>query len=41
MQKVNGQLGRFKKEIQFRKMVEEEARLEAEAKAAAKKGKKK
>ena len=37
--KVNGQLARFKKEIMFRKQQEEEARLEAEAKAAAKKQK--
>lgn len=37
IQKVNGQLSRFKKEIAFRRQQEEEARLEAEAKAAAKK----
>lgn len=37
MQKVNLQLARFKKEITFRRQQDEEARLEAEAKAAAKK----
>lgn len=37
IQKVNLELSRFKKEIAFRKMQDEEARLEAEAKAAAKK----
>lgn len=38
--KVNVQLGRFKKEIAFRKKLEEEARLEAELKKMKKKAKK-
>lgn len=37
IQKVNLELARFKKEIAYRKQQDEEARLEAEAKAAAKK----
>ena len=40
VQKVNSQLQRFKKEINFRKMQEEEARLEAELKKQKKKKKK-
>mmetsp|Transcript_42036 Transcript_42036/g.64407 ORF Transcript_42036/g.64407 Transcript_42036/m.64407 type:complete len:208 (-) Transcript_42036:41-664(-) len=39
--KVNEQLQRFKKEIAYRKQMEEEARIEAELKALKKKGKKK
>ena len=38
---VNSQLQRFKKEIAYRKSVDEEARLEAELKALKKKAKKK
>lgn len=41
IQKVNLSLARFKKEVQFRKAEEEEVRLAAEAKAAAKKKTKK
>lgn len=41
VQRVNGQLQRFKKEINFRKAILEEQRLEAEAKALAKKKAKK
>ena len=37
LQTVDGELKRFKKEIAYRKVLEEEARLEAEAKALAKK----
>jgi len=37
IQKVNLELARFKKEIAYRKLQDEEARQEAEAKAAAKK----
>lgn len=37
LQMVDGELKRFKKEIAYRKVLEEEARLEAEAKALAKK----
>ena len=40
IQKVNAQLGRFKKEIQFRRAQEEEARIEAELKKMKKKKKK-
>ncbi len=40
VQRVNGQLARFKKEITFRKVQEEEARLEAELKKMKKKKKK-
>ena len=39
--KVNEQLQRFKKEIAYRKQLEEEARIEAELKALNKKAKKK
>jgi len=39
--KVHEQLGRFKKEVAFRKVQIEEARIEAELKALAKKKKKK
>jgi len=39
--KVNQELQRFKKEIAYRKMIEEEARIEAELKAAKKAKKKK
>lgn len=38
---VNEQLGRFKKEIDFRKQQEEEARIEAELRLAKKNKKKK
>jgi len=38
---VNEQLARFKKEVAYRKQVEEEARIEAELKALKKKAKKK
>ena len=38
---VHSQLQRFKKEISYRKQLEEEARIEAELKAAKKKAKKK
>ena len=40
-QKVNGQLSRFKKEIGFRRVQEEEARVEAENKKNKKNKKKK
>lgn len=39
--KVNEQLQRFKKEVAYRKQIEEEARIEAELKALKKKAKKK
>ena len=41
IEKVNVELTRFKREIEFRKQAEEEARLEAEAKLAKKNKKKK
>lgn len=41
IQRVQGQLARFKKEVQFRRAQEEEARIEAELKTKAKKAKKK
>jgi hypothetical protein len=40
IQRVNGQLARFKREIGFRRMQEEEARIEAELKKMKKKKKK-
>ena len=41
IKKVDEQLTRFKKEVSYRKMLEEEARIEAELKALKKKAKKK
>jgi hypothetical protein len=41
VQQVNEQLARFKKEIAYRKQLEEEARIELELKLAKKKAKKK